>query len=336
MAEDFAEFHDELRTVAGELLAKDSEPRWRELADAGWTGIEVADDAGGAGASFVETAVLLDQLGRAAATTGYLGGAVLAAGALNSVQAGDDRDRMLTAVAGGEQRLAVVVGDFTLDGDRLTGAAEFVPDAEGCDLLLVATDRGLAVVASSEVDVEAQPVLDATRRLAAVTAAGAPVQTLLGYSGDHAGAVAALTDRAAVAIACDSLGIAEQMLTATVEYVAMRHQFGRPIGSFQAVKHACADMLVGVEVSRQLVSEAVTAVAAGGDTEVAAAMAKAYATSAAVSVAGKAMQLHGGIGYTWESGVHTYLKRATLNRSLFGSPAAQRKRLAKRYARSAR
>ena len=131
--------------------------------------------------------------------------------------------------------------------------------------------------------------------------------------------------------ACDSLGAAEAMLSATVDYVKVRHQFGRPIGSFQAVKHACADMLVQTSVARQLVNAAVAKVAEGADASVAAAMAKSYACGAAVDVVGKAMQLHGGIGYTWESGVHVFLKRAVLNRSLFGSPAAHRRRLAARY-----
>ena len=122
------------------------------------------------------------------------------------------------------------------------------------------------------------------------------------------------------------------MLSATTSYAKVRHQFDRPIGSFQAVKHACADMLVRISVSRQLVGAAVGAIAEGRpDAGVAAAMAKSYATTAAVDVVGKAMQLHGGIGYTWESGVHVYLKRAALNRSLFGSPAEHRRQLAQRY-----
>ena len=141
-----------------------------------------------------------------------------------------------------------------------------------------------------------------------------------------------LRERAAVAVACDSLGVSEAMLSATVSYAKVRHQFGRAIGSFQAVKHACADMLMTISVSRQLVSAAVDAVAeARPDAGVAVAMAKSYACGTAVDIAGKAMQLHGGIGYTWESGIHVYLKRAALNRSLFGSPAAHRKELAKRY-----
>jgi alkylation response protein AidB-like acyl-CoA dehydrogenase len=122
------------------------------------------------------------------------------------------------------------------------------------------------------------------------------------------------------------------MLSATVGYAKVREQFGRPIGSFQAVKHACADMAVSIAVSRQLVDAAVQAIAEGrADAGVPAAMAKSYVCGAAVDVVGKAMQLHGGIGYTWESGIHVYLKRAALNRSLFGSPAAHRQELAKRY-----
>ena len=155
---------------------------------------------------------------------------------------------------------------------------------------------------------------------------------MLRFDGDPAAAVRRLLDRAAVAIACDSLGLSEAMLAATVAYAKVRNQFGRPIGSFQAVKHACADMQVAIAVSRQLVSAAVEAVAEDRpDAGVAAAMAKSHACSAAVDVAGKAMQLHGGIGYTWESGIHVYLKRAALNRSLFGSPAAHRRQLAQRY-----
>jgi alkylation response protein AidB-like acyl-CoA dehydrogenase len=114
--------------------------------------------------------------------------------------------------------------------------------------------------------------------------------------------------------------------------VKVREQFGRPIGSFQAVKHACADMLVQITVSRELLQQAIDAVAQGDPAAGAAvAMAKSYVCSAAVAVAGKAMQLHGGMGYTWESGIHLALKRAALNRSMFGSPSAHRRSLARRY-----
>ncbi|MCV7150783.1 acyl-CoA dehydrogenase family protein [Mycolicibacterium pyrenivorans] len=327
----FREFHDELRSVAAGLLAKDREVEWAALIDAGWVGMEVPEELGGAGATFGETAVILDQIGRAASTNSYLGSAVLAVGLLNLVQDSQIRGQLLTAVAEGGSRLAAVSGDFVLDGGRVTGSAEYVADAVGADRLLLITDSGVAVVQSAGLTVRAQPVVDETRRLATVTADAAVVDEVLAFEVEPGAVRRALEDRAALAIACDSLGVAEQMLAATVDYVKVRHQFGRPIGSFQAVKHACADMLVSIEVSRQLVADAAAAIAQGGDAAVAAAMAKSYTCSAAVDVAGKAMQLHGGIGYTWESGIHTYLKRAALNRSLFGSPAAQRNKLVQRY-----
>jgi alkylation response protein AidB-like acyl-CoA dehydrogenase len=335
MAREFEEFHEELGSVAGDLLAKDRTVEWAVLADAGWTGLEVPDDLGGAGATFGEVAVICEEIGRAASATDYLGGAVLAVGLLKSLQPSDSRDELLTAVAAGSVRAAVAVGSFTLDGGALSGQAEFMPDAVGADrLLVIAADSGGSpvVVDVAGLTVTRQPVLDETRRLATVSADAVEVAQVLRFDGDPQEQVRRLLDRAAVAIACDSLGLSEAMLAATVAYAKVRNQFGRPIGSFQAVKHACADMQVAIAVSRQLVSAAVEAVATDRpDAGVAAAMAKSYACSAAVDVAGKAMQLHGGIGYTWESGIHVYLKRAALNRSLFGSPAAHRRQLAQRY-----
>ncbi|MGZ8747249.1 MAG: acyl-CoA dehydrogenase family protein [Mycobacterium sp.] len=312
---DYSEFHDELRSVAGDLLAKDRAVDWPVLVDAGWVGLEVPEQFGGAGATFAETAVVCEEIGRAASANSYLGSAVLAVGTLKALQPSDTRDRLLTDVASGAIRMAVAI------------ESDFVPDAEGADRILVVTDDGVAVSAPT---VTAQPVLDDTRRLGTVTAAG--TAEVLRFDGDHAVAVRRLRDRAAVAVACDSLGLSEAMLAATVGYAKVREQFGRPIGSFQAVKHACADMLVAISVSRQLVGAAVQAIV-DDDPEagVAAAMAKSHACGSAVDIAGKAMQLHGGIGYTWESGIHVYLKRAALNRSLFGSPAVHRKHLAQRY-----
>jgi alkylation response protein AidB-like acyl-CoA dehydrogenase len=318
MAHEFDEFHEELRSVAGDLLAKDRSIDWPALVEAGWVGLEVPEEFGGAGATFAEVAVICEEMGRAASTNSYLGSAVLAVGTLKALQPSDTRDQLLADVASGTARMAVAFEPL-----------EFVPDAEGADRILVIADGR---VAEPAVTVTPQPVLDETRRLAAVTADGVEAPDGFPFEGDPEAAVRRLHERAAVAIACDSLGLAEAMLSATVAYAKVRSQFGRPIGSFQAVKHACADMQVAIAVSRQLVSAAVEAVAEDRpDAGVAVAMAKSYACSAAVDVAGKAMQLHGGIGYTWESGIHVYLKRAALNRSLFGSPADHRRQLAQRY-----
>jgi alkylation response protein AidB-like acyl-CoA dehydrogenase len=317
MAHEFAEFHDELRSVAGDLLAKDRSVDWSSLVDVGWVGLEVPEQFGGAGATFAEVAVICGEMGRAASANHYLGSAVLAIGTLKALQPSETRDRLLSDVTSGAVRIAVAL------------EPEFVPDAEGADRILVIADGG---VAEPAVTVTPQPVLDETRRLATVTADDVEAAEVLRFDGDPGEAVRRLKDRAAVAIACDSLGLCEAMLSATVGYAKVRRQFDRPIGSFQAVKHACADMLVSIAVSRQLVDAAVQAVAEDRlDAGVAAAMAKSYVCGVAVDVAGKAMQLHGGIGYTWESGIHVYLKRAALNRSLFGSPAAHRRELAKRY-----
>ncbi|MFL6087147.1 MAG: acyl-CoA dehydrogenase family protein [Mycobacterium sp.] len=316
MAHEFEEFHEELRSVAGDLLAKERSVDWSAIVDAGWTGLEVPEALGGAGATFAETAVICEEMGRAASATSYLGSAVLAVGTLKALQPSDIRDRLLADVASGAVRVAVVLE-----------SNQFVPDADGADRILVVADGAVRI---AEPTVIPLPVVDETRRLATVSTDGLESREALRFDGDPKEEVRRLRDRAAVAVACDSLGISEAMLSATVSYVKVRHQFGRPIGSFQAVKHACADMLVQISVSRQLVGAAVESVALER-CDAAAAMAKSYVCSAAVNVAGKAMQLHGGIGYTWESGIHTYLKRATLNRSLFGSPAEHRKQLVQRY-----
>ncbi|WP_083419175.1 acyl-CoA dehydrogenase family protein [Pseudofrankia sp. BMG5.36] len=373
------ELRAELRAVSRDLLAAaagkdDAQVDWALLAEAGWLGLEVPDGLDGAGVTVAETAVVCEELGRAAARAPYLGTAVLGAGALLALDPGDDRDELLRALATGAPRFAVALptGDAPLGAAgvpgavpfrlarsggavRLTGRAEFVPDAaEAETLLLLALDEGdepvvvRAAPGQPGVEVTATPVLDVSRSLGTVAAVDAPVEagSVWRFRGDGRAGGRLLLARGALAVACDSLGAAEAMLAATVEYASVRHQFGRPIGSFQAVKHGCADMLVSVSVGRGLVTEATRALAAasavhvadGADgvddaamsaVEVAVSRAKSYMCAAAVDVAGKAMQLHGGIGYTWESGVHRYLKRAALSRALFGSPTAHRARLAR-------
>jgi alkylation response protein AidB-like acyl-CoA dehydrogenase len=356
---DLADLHDDLRAVARDLLAPTSPLRsggeavaadWRTLAQAGWPGLEVPEDLGGAGATFAETAVVVEELGRAATASPYLGTAVLGVGALRLVAPSRGRDALLAAIAAGDATVAVALPDgaddgvvrprFRIERGRLHGGAAFVPDAADADrVLVVATDPALGPVLvdaapGDGVAVTPTPVVDATRSLAEVRAGGAPVDPARCWP--LAGGAHELLARGALAVALDSLGLAEAALAATVAYASVRHQFGRPIGSFQAVKHACADTAVALALSRQLVVGATDAlVAASPDAEVAVSMAKAYVTEAAVAAVGSAVQLHGGIGYTWEHGLHALLKRATLNRSLLGSPRAHRARLAERYAAAA-
>jgi alkylation response protein AidB-like acyl-CoA dehydrogenase len=361
---DFTQFHDELRSVARQLLSSEADRAEpfvlgpSETAASGWLGLEVPDSLGGAGATFAETAIVMEELGRACAWSGFVGTGVLAVGLLSVVETSPVRDRLLSLIAAGDVSLSVALptadeeddeipfalasGD-SLDSWTLTGSAPWVLDAPGSDRLLIParSDGGVVVV---EVDTKGpgltvvdRPVVDRTRQLGSVTAESAPVGqgSVFRFMGDPWECVCRIRDRAAMATACDSLGMAEAMLEATVAYASAREQFGRPIGSFQAVQHACADMVVQVSMSRALVANGVRCVAVDDPgAPVAVSMAKSYVCAAAVAVAGKAMQLHGGIGYTWESGVHAFLKRAALNRSLFGSPTHHRRRLGRRYLRA--
>jgi alkylation response protein AidB-like acyl-CoA dehydrogenase len=225
----------------------------------------------------------------------YLG-TVLAVGALLDIPPDDRRDELLAGIAAGELRA-------TLATDR------FVPDAADADVVLVVDGDELLL---ADVAVTPVPLVDETRSFGTIDVTA--VQQRWPFPG---------TDRPALAVALDSVGLAEAALEQTVAYAKERHQFGRPIGSFQAVKHQLADVAVELALSRQLVRQAVAG-------EVPASMAKVHATETAVRAAGTAIQLHGGIGYTWEHGLHRCLKRATLDRELFGSPAAHRARLAAR------
>jgi alkylation response protein AidB-like acyl-CoA dehydrogenase len=362
MDSSLASIHDDLRAVARDLLTKNSGRAsgseavpvdWSLLAASGWPGLEVPEALDGGGATFEEVAVILHEMGRSVSSSSYLGSAVLGVAALNLLEPGPVRDEHLRGVATGALRVALAVptGDtdvlrphspFWLDGAGcLQGEAGFIPDAADADRILVAaTDQNAELVlvdlerSGSDLEVSEQPVLDSTRRLAFVRAngVGVPENSILRFRAEAGEALASLLDRGAVATACDSLGVAEAMMETTVAYAGVRRQFDRPIGSFQAVKHACADMLVQVKVCQELLAAAVRSHAGNHtDSDVAVSMAKSYVCEAAVQVVGKAMQLHGGIGYTWESGIPAYLKRAVLNRSLFGSPASHRRRLARRY-----
>ncbi|MQY31134.1 acyl-CoA dehydrogenase family protein [Nocardia aurantia] len=379
MSDDLSEFHDELRTVARELLAAGSGAALdrRQLARTGWLGLEAADEYDGAEATFAEVAVILHEFGRAAAPGPYPTVAALAITTLEQLRPGPDRDRLLRdTVAGAATPVPVFdaelfgaqdipaepappasgssaatdslpivrsVTPFRLvyEADRVnvSGTADFVLDAPEADrlLLLAADDSGIPVVVPVDpsapgLTVTTRPVVDLTRSIATVSAEDVAVEQVWRFVDNPYEALRYLRDRAAVAVACDSLGLSEAMLDATVDYARVREQFGRPIGSFQAVKHACADMLVQITIARKLIDAAIRGLTDESADGAAAAMAKSYACTAAVDIVGKAMQLHGGIGYTWESGIHTYLKRALLNRSLYGAPADHRRRLSRRYA----
>ena len=349
---------DQLRAASRELLDDLSgpeavrariaepgvDPMWPRLAEVGWTGIDVDEESGGAGASFAELAVVLVEAGRHLAPITLFASAVLAAGALAATPPAASR-RWLPALAEGTARGTAALADAAgrtgspgitarPDGDGwlLDGGSGLVPAATGADVLVLraaAPDGELLVAVPRDAEgltVTPAPTLDLTRSFDDVMVTGlrVPEQDVLVAGPAAVAAVTALLDRAAVALAADSLGIAAAVLARTVEYVACREQFGRPVGSFQAVKHRCTDMLIATETARLIVGEA----ADRPDDPIAASRAKSYATDAAASVAAASVQLHGGIGVTWEHDTHLFLKRATLNQALYGDPRSHRRRLA--------
>ena len=208
----------------------------------------------------------------------------------------------------------------------LSGSAGFVPDASIADVVVVGArdeaGQDVLLVLSTDregISVERLPVLDQTRNLGRVTFTDVEVDAHDLMTDDAAKCHLSLQERASVAVAADSIGNAREVVHRTASYARERTQFGLPIGAFQGVKHQCADMFVGTEAAATLVAAAATAISTGStDADRLASMAKFAACRNAVDVAGRGVQLHGGIGYTWEHDMHIFLKRAALNAALFG------------------
>lgn len=347
---DFADVHDELREVARAALGRvepASEVPWSAAVDLGWSSLEVPGRLGGAGATFAETAVVLEECARAIVATPIFGTVVAGVGVLSNVVPGVGPDALLSGIVDGSTTIAAVwasSGDdaeperapFTWRDGRLDGAASHVVDAlDATHVLALARDGdgGTVVLAVDAGSLAIAPtvVLDETRSLAAVTADRLEVDPTRVWTidADATAVLGALADRAALALAIDAWAVTAAVLDRTVEYVSERRQFDRPIGSFQAVQHQCADVAVSLALGRELLDTAIAAtVIDDPDRGVEVARAKSFVGEAAVSAVGVAIQLHGGIGYTWESGLHRYMKRAMLDRALGGSPSAHRARVA--------
>jgi alkylation response protein AidB-like acyl-CoA dehydrogenase len=328
---------------------------WRQAAtQLGLQGIAIPEEYGGAGFSFAEQAIVLTELGGALYSGPYLASAVLAATALLASQDEGARRDLLPGIASGETiaTLAFTEDDGSWDpssirlaaakngpqgpGWRLDGHKSFVLDGHGAGLILtVATaDIGLSLFtvdsAAPGLDRRVLPTLDQTRRLARLEFSEVPAR-LIGSPGEARGVLDRALDVAAIALAAEQLGGAQRALDMAVEYAKIRQQFGRPIGSFQAIKHRCADLLLEVESLRSAVSYAAAAVAAGStEVPVLAALLKAYASEVYSHVAGENVQIHGGIGFTWEHDAHLYLKRAKASELFLGDGSYHRERLATR------
>ncbi|WP_328903989.1 acyl-CoA/acyl-ACP dehydrogenase [Streptomyces sp. NBC_00441] len=309
---------------------------WKALATGiGAAGLLVPEELGGQGATHREAAVVLEELGRSVAPAPFLTSSVVATETLLALGAQDGPAAELLAGLAAGRQVAVVAVPFaaasvgvraSVVSGALAGTLGPVADAAAADVLLVPTDDGLYAVATDAPGVRVEPLvaLDLTRPLATVTLDAAE-----GIRLAEAGAGRRAVDRGLLAgaglLASEQLGLAEWCLTETVRHTRERHQFNRPIGSFQALKHRMAQLWLEVVSARAVARNAADALATGSpDTPLAVAVAQAYCSKVAVHAAEECVQLHGGIGMTWEHPAHLYLKRAKADATAYGTAGRHR------------
>jgi alkylation response protein AidB-like acyl-CoA dehydrogenase len=296
---------------------------WRELCELGWPGIAISEEHGGGGLGLIELSILCEELGRSLAPVPFLS-SVMAATVIEHGGTPEQRERWLPGLASGE-----TIGAL---GAATDGAAELVIGAADAQLIVLVEDDGSARVLSvDEAQVSPVAAIDPTRSAAQVSA---------GDGGESLPEGCAGLGRALVAVSSELVGVCERAVAMTVDYVKERKQFGVPVGSFQAVSHRCAQMLLETEQARSTTAFAAwTADAGEGGTSSlaeAAAMAKAAASDAGREVTASAIQAHGGIGFTWEADVHWLYKRAQIDAALLGGGKRHRARLAEILAQRAR
>ncbi len=316
---------------------------WHEIAELGWTGISAPEEAGGAGMGFLEEAVVAEELGRGLFPGPFFSTVVLALPALGSapdlleeVVAGKTITTLAWAGPDGRfetSGFSVGVGSGEQAG-HLYGSAWFVPDLGLADLVVVAGEGhggpGLWAVRrdAESVSSEDLPTVDTTRRMGALFLEGAEGRLLC--EGDSAVALLEeIRTRALAALSAEAVGVASRALDLAVDHARTREQFGRPIGTFQAVSQQLADAYVEIESARSLAQWAALTVAEGAEeASVAASAAKAFAAEAAVRTCERSIQVHGGIGFTWEHPLHRYYKRAEWIEASMGRPSSLREGIA--------
>ncbi|MDQ1438187.1 MAG: hypothetical protein QOK43_1816 [Acidimicrobiaceae bacterium] len=325
---------------------------WSQMAQQlGLQGLAIPEEYGGSGYTYVELVVVFEEMGRALLTAPYFSTVALAASVL--LASGDDaaKKEYLPGIASGETIATLALtepsgrwdeGGITLeaakggDGYTLTGEKSFVIDGHTANLIVVAarTGAGVSLFAvdgdASGLTREALSTMDQTRKQAKLTFASTPAK-LIGGEGEGWNVLNKTLDLAAVALAAEQVGGAQKVLEMAVQYAKDRVQFGRPIGSFQAIKHKCADMLLEVESAKSAAYYA--GWAASEDNEelpVVASLAKAYCSDAYFHAAAENIQIHGGIGFTWEHDAHLYFKRAKSSELMLGDPTYHRELLAQR------
>jgi alkylation response protein AidB-like acyl-CoA dehydrogenase len=331
---------------------------WSKLAEQGWLGLVYPEEYGGSGLGFVDLTVLMEEMGRVVMPGPFFSTVLLGGLAIREAGSADQQKEWLPRIATGEARatLAWTEPDVRWDARGITTAARasgaewvlsgtklFVLDAHLADVLVVAArtttgrepEQGISLFlvpkGAAGVDVKLLPTMDQTRKLCEVTFRDArlPATALLGRADDGWAPLARVLQRAMVALSAEMCGGAQKVLEMTTEYAKIRVAFGRPIGSYQGVKHKCADMLVDVENAKSLAYYAAWAADENApEAALAASMAKAYVSDAYRKIAGDGIQLHGGIGFTWEHDLHLYFKRAKSSEVTFGDATYHRERVA--------
>jgi alkylation response protein AidB-like acyl-CoA dehydrogenase len=325
---------------------------WSQMANQlGLQALTIPEEYGGAGFGYVELVVVLEEMGKSLLCAPYFSSIALAANAL--LGSGDDaaKGEYLPGIASGEiiATLAFTeeTGRWDLDGVQLAatrsadgwtldGTKSYVLDGHTANLVLVAarTDAGLSLFAvagdAEGLERTALATMDQTRKQARLAFSGVQAR-LVGTDGGAGPVLSKTLDLAAVALAAEQVGGAQRVLDMSVDYAKTRIQFGRPIGSFQAIKHKCADMLLEVESAKSAAYYAGWAAAEDNDElPVTACLAKAYCSEAYFHAAAENIQIHGGIGFTWEHDAHLYFKRAKSSELIFGDPSYHRELLAQR------
>jgi alkylation response protein AidB-like acyl-CoA dehydrogenase len=348
----YSDVEEELRASVRQALGRSTggDP-WRVLAgDIGCAGLAIPEEYGGAGASWLEVAVVAEEIGRAVAPVPWLGGTLATATLLScaATPAAAAAAEILPRVAAGDLLAVLVLPLSTPPGapvpstvrvsatsrdtrtdtgtatSTATGTVTSVADVDAAHLLIVPTPDGLYAVERAHAELTPVTALDTTRPLCTVAFASAPAARLCGAD-EVAGAWAAALRVGAAVLASEQLGVADWCLESTVDYVRTRYQFARPVGSFQAVKHRLAQLWVEITQARAVARYAAACVARDDpDADVAASLAQAHCAPVAVRAAEECVQLHGGIGFTWEHRAHWYLKRAKSTAIALGTPARHR------------
>jgi len=330
---------------------------WRKMADLGWMGLILPEQYGGSGLDFVDLIVVLEEMGRVVLPGPFFSTVVLGCVAL--LEGGSDalKQALLPKLASGDLKVTLAQlepsGRWDADGIQLaakadgggfvlTGTKLFVPDAHVADEMVVAArtpgSKGRDGISLFLVDARAAGItttqlktMDQTRKLAEVVLKDVrvPADRVLGKVGGGWALLDRIVDRGKVGLCAEMCGGAQRVLEMSVDYAKVREQFGKPIGSFQAIQHKCANMLVEVESSKSVTYYAAWAVANDvAEAPLAAAMAKAYCSDAYRHVSGEGIQIHGGIGFTWEHDMHIYFKRAKSSEVTFGDATWNRELVA--------